>query len=1280
MSKEVDVTFSSLDPSQKNAFQSIDNYTANLHIVHGPPGTGKSQLVVSLLERLASEDKKVLFVSQNTEALKVIERMIRRTEKAIGYPTDNKYVSLLDFCLMLYNPSHRYLKHLREQYTRISSKQLPTIHTINSPEDINYVLKYTNLNHEDNYSVRGESIGFDELVGYYLRYVNQTMAPEPLRSFDQVDVRVIFDALDNYAHKEYFAEFNQPRRELVLLSTKNPNLSLPEVRGSLKDIRDVLSGEWMKYFASKQSIDIIDYLALLKEYSSAIRLLDVYKLSTEGKAPDELATLLKTFLHTNDTLNQKIELLDAHLESLHNSIDSEVQGVTYDSHHISLNSATLEIAENNFDEVLADRKRIIELTKKVMEVYPDVVHVSIHDIWVGLAQVINKMYHDTLTDESGAIASLTAQDIDRLNSDLEKYMAQSSVKRMLGGVPASFKELLHFTNAKDLEAYGDSIQEVLSAIRDVLGVDEGTVGSFLKISKQQTGTTFGRLGIKLPANIEQAKDMFMPVHELVRLLQKYTIDSKNFTNTKGQLREFDASILLLNAVINNSSNKGLYLKSNVASFIDIVNTSIKIAASKHQRQELLVQQKDLQTESYRQYAPYLANRTENVDYTANAAEVHEYLAHKSASLSALFASITLPDNNMQVTGDLDAIDKVINTANLSDNFSDYFFEIATGQTLAEWLSSVTVLETYNNDAEVVDFIEHNKSINAIRAAMGTENKKYLDDILANDIHFDVFAARIVNVVVSECFGRARISEKKRISTKDVVDAYDAYLKSQKASVYHANLRHIYSQTLGATKELSKQSTLQAGGKSTMDKFRHNTHIISSAFPIICATPKDVSKYIAASKELFDYVIFDEASQLLPGQAIPSMYRAKKAVIIGDPHQMPPSLNASVGVVEQSEDEFDDLGESILDLVLKQPQKQHHLRVHYRSKYNKLFEPSREAIYSNDGIEPIFEAELAQGAPIDIIDDLGDELDEYGYDRNFYKVCESIEEYIQHNEKSDFCVLFTRGDVLSKFKDFIAEVGERKFSKIAKLYDDDKILISTVTNCQGIEGAYTIIYMHHYTSPGAMWFFKETAGAYKRLNVSITRQREGLKLLLADQRSHWIKACDDKLNRSDVGPNTRKSAELMRTLLTSAGEQADMTYLDRKLGQNINWFDSPLTEQLYDKLTEYYGDRLGRDIKIYSEVGWNLLIPTGEGIDANERNVGFRIDIGIYSVKHRKFILGIEMDGAMYHSGYDKEHSDYNRQKVLEDKGWELYRIWSTNWLNDNEREFSRLVQKVDSRL
>jgi len=1275
-----DITFSSLDPSQKNAFQSIDNEDTRLHIVHGPPGTGKSQLVVSLLERFAAEGKKVLFVSQNTEALKVIERMIKKTEKVIGYPTDNKYISLSDFCLMLYNPSHRHLKHLREQYTRLSSKQLPGLNSVVEPAYVNYALRYTNLNHESNYDAKDGVIGFDQLVSYYIKYVNQSMAPEPIRSFQQVNLSEIFDALDGYVHRDYFSEFNKPRRELILLSTENSDLTLPDVRSSLRNIKELLIGDWLEDFSTKDILDVSIFIEQLKQYETAIKFLDVYKVSTEKLNVSEFTNSILKFINGCKSIDEQIIALEAEITQLRSEVAIEVEGVNHETSQLQLNPSTLSAAEQDFDQVVNDRKRILKLTQDVTALYPDIKHVGIQDLWVGIAKDIKKIYESVVRDDSMVAASLTANNINTLNEDLLSYEAQNGVKRMLSGVPNSFKELLMMTNIKQLESYKNDFQPLLTSMKDVLEIRDETVGELLAIADLPVQIPLNRIGLKPLETMQEARGAFLSLHEFVSLLNKYGIDIRDFDATKQQLQEFSQSVLLLNDVISHTENKKMYISSNLSIFIEAINTTSRIKSGVVKRLNLLDQQRALQDESFRQHGQYLAGIIEASDFTANANNIYEYLSGNEDKLNTMFNNITTPSDNRSAAVDLDSISKVIDETKLTRNFSPYFYTMNTSQTIGSWLSSVTVLEVYNKDAEIVDFVDHNTFISRIRNAFGVDNKRYLDDILANDITFDLFAARIVNVVVGESFGRAKLSDKKHVTTKDVIDSYETYLKNQKATTYRTNLNDIYNNTIDATKELSKQSTLMIGGKSTMEKFRHNTNIIANAFPVICATPKDVSKYIAPSKALFDFVIFDEASQLLPGQAIPSIYRAKKAVVIGDPHQMPPGLNAAFGTAQQTEEDFDDLGESILDLLLKQPQQQHHLKVHYRSKYNKLFEPSREVIYSSDGIEPIFEATLANGAPIDIIDDLGDLQDEQGYDKNFYKICESIEEYLEQNSKADFCVLFTTVEVLSRFKDFLTDVGDRQFSKISDLYASDKILISTVTNCQGIEGAYTIIYLHHYDRPGSMWFFQEAVGAYKRLNVSITRQRDGLKLLLADQKMAWIKTCDEKLARTDIGPNVQKSAQLMKSLLTSAGEQADATYLDRKLGQNSNWFDSPLTEQLYAKLTDYYADKMGSDLKIYSEVGWNLLIPTGVGISANKRNVGFRIDLGVYSIHQKKFILGIEMDGAMYHSGFDKEHSDYTRQKVLEDKGWEMYRIWSTNWLNDGDQELRRLTQKIDDKL
>lgn len=1286
-----DLTFSSLDPSQKNTFNSIINDDDSLHIVHGPPGTGKSQLVVSLLEGLASKGKKVLFISQNTEALKVIERMILKTQKEIGYSSDSKYLSLLDFCLMLYNPKHKQLKYLREQNSNLSGKQLPVVHVTQKPFDVDFSLRYTNLDHNANYSIEGAEVGFDELVRYFIKYVNQVIAPEPLRELDSIDIRAVFRELDEYQNRDRFSEYNRPKRELVLLSSKRSEITLPSVRSSLQDIKSAISGEWTQLFASKEDIDILDYLNHLKEYTSLRQYFDVYRISTEEVDIIALKNSFKDLIDTSDNTDTSIAKLREKSKNLTSSMSLDIHGVSFDMSPVVLNQTTLELVHNDTKVVINDKDRIARLISELTTKHPDIQHASIFDVWVGMRQGASIMFNKLVNDLEAEIGNkavtgllekmndLTKEQLLTINQDIiafsDKISQMGAIKRMMASVPPSLKQRFNLTLVGDFEKFKNKLGLMLSLSPSLMGEDE-RLGEALAYTGEKH-IPLQKLNISPPTNIESMASELAIVNELVRLLQKYEIEYKDFASMKHELVTLHKSLLTLTAVGNNEENRRLFISSSMQDIIQSTNTAIEVELCAREINQLEEKRRDQWNEAYNLYKSIVIGVESTGQFEKKVAEIYTYLNHKSEQIPKALRAIAVPDRDVIIDANFEVIESTLLDANSTDNFSDEFFELRAGGTIRKWLDTISVLETYNNDIEIMEYTSHNKSLVNIKNALGAANVKYIDSILSNDVSFETFAARLVNALVGEVFGRASSKQRVRISTKDLLDEYEKYLKSQRVNSYSATLRQLHSKTMAITRELSKQSTLQAAGKSTMDKFRYNTVSIAEAFPIICATPKDVAKYIAPLRATFDYVIFDEASQLLPGQALPSIYRAKKAVIIGDPHQMPPNLNASFSLVEQSEDEFDDLGESILDLVKKQPMKEHHLKVHYRSRYNKLFEPSRRAIYSADGIEPIFEAELARGAPIDILDDLGDELDEYGYDKNFAKVCQAVEGYVAQDAEADFCVLFTTGGVLQQFRSYIEEVGHREYKNVATLYDQDKILLSTVTNCQGIEGAYTILYMHHYSRPGAMWFFKEQAGAYKRLNVSITRQREGLKLLLADPRAHWIAACDQKINSESTGPNAALSAQLMRSLLTNAGEQADESYLDRTLGSNVSWFDSPLTEQLYDKLTEHYGSKIGRDIKIYSEVGWNLVIPKGGNIEDNERNVGFRIDLGIYSPLKKKFVLGIEMDGAMYHSGYEKEHSDYTRQKVLEAKGWDIYRIWSTNWLMDTDREFSKLTQQID---
>ena len=71
--------------------------------------------------------------------------------------------------------------------------------------------------------------------------------------------------------------------------------------------------------------------------------------------------------------------------------------------------------------------------------------------------------------------------------------------------------------------------------------------------------------------------------------------------------------------------------------------------------------------------------------------------------------------------------------------------------------------------------------------------------------------------------------------------------------------------------------------------------------------------------------------------------------------------------------------------------------------------------------------------------------------------------------------------------------------------------------------------------------------------------------------------------------------------------------------------------------------------------------------------GYRIDIGIrHPNKPGSYLLGVECDGASYHSSKVARDRDRLRQEVLEGLGWTIHRIWSTAWFTDRAAEEDRL--------
>ena len=326
-----------------------------------------------------------------------------------------------------------------------------------------------------------------------------------------------------------------------------------------------------------------------------------------------------------------------------------------------------------------------------------------------------------------------------------------------------------------------------------------------------------------------------------------------------------------------------------------------------------------------------------------------------------------------------------------------------------WHDRIKIVRNFANIDEFDSFVEQNQFIAKLKELMGQDNAEDIDEYLKNDpLTYHDFAEKITTDLVKAKYQSLSPAMRAKIPSKEYFITYQRELAEERKNHFLEGLAKLKLISEDPAKQLKYDRNWRSAS-SIMEKIRVNSEMIIDAFPIIIATSKEVSKYLKAKKAMFDYVIFDEASQLLPGQALPSIYRAKKAIIVGDPHQMPPTLSTLITSDNQNtnQNEDDELDEednkSILNMAisLTDPECKHYLKVHYRSEYNKLFEPSLTAIYAQDGIKPIVEAK-SNKMPIDIKDELGPiDTD------NFAEVSRVVIHKIEDDPNATFCLLFTR---------------------------------------------------------------------------------------------------------------------------------------------------------------------------------------------------------------------------------------------------------------------------------
>jgi very-short-patch-repair endonuclease len=166
--------------------------------------------------------------------------------------------------------------------------------------------------------------------------------------------------------------------------------------------------------------------------------------------------------------------------------------------------------------------------------------------------------------------------------------------------------------------------------------------------------------------------------------------------------------------------------------------------------------------------------------------------------------------------------------------------------------------------------------------------------------------------------------------------------------------------------------------------------------------------------------------------------------------------------------------------------------------------------------------------------------------------------------------------------------------------------------------------------------------WRRLNVLFTRARERV----------WVYS---SMQPADIRPDGNRGRQVLKEYLIYAqsGELVLSDVADTAQ-QRAHEPESPLEEAVLEVLRAH---------------GYEAVPQVG--VD------GFYIDIG---VRHPKapdtYLLGIECDGASYHSGFYARDHDRIRQEHLEHLGWRIYRIWSRDWFINPQKEAQRLLTYI----
>lgn len=424
-------------------------------------------------------------------------------------------------------------------------------------------------------------------------------------------------------------------------------------------------------------------------------------------------------------------------------------------------------------------------------------------------------------------------------------------------------------------------------------------------------------------------------------------------------------------------------------------------------------------------------------------------------------------------------------------------------------------------------------------------------------------------------------------------------------------------------------------------------------PCLLMSPLSIAQYLSANASSFDIVIFDEASQIPVWDAIGAIARGKQVVMVGDPKQLPPTnffdrAEASDG---DSEDVESDL-ESILDECLGASLPTRNLSWHYRSRHESLIAFSNHRYYGGGLVT--FPSPVTEDSAVSF-HFVGGQYEKGGARINQAEARALVSDLVARLKSPGFqqsgltIGVVTFNSEQQRLIEDMLDAERRKDPGLEPFFAEVELEPVFVKNLESVQGDerdimyFSITYGPDMSGALSMNFGPlNRDGGERRLNVAVTRARHELRVfssLRGEQmdlsRTKAIGVRDLKHFLEFAERGTRALAEAHR------GSQGD--------------FDSPFESAV--------ATALGRK-------GWQVHTQIGAS--------SFRIDLGVvHPDLAGRYLAGVECDGATYHRSATARDRDKLREQVLRGLGWEIERIWSTDWWVDPGGTLERVHARLN---